>query len=102
MTTGGALLLLIEIVFLGCLGLCIWKRLWIALGVLVSVIVVSNALFVGKQLSVLAFVLSAGGLVAMIGTFFVFPIVVYFNLEGRERHDRRSTIRRSRRHTGRE
>ena len=39
---------------------------------------------------------------AVAGVFLLFPIAVYFNLERREKEERRRTIRRSRRHTGRE
>jgi len=85
-----------EVVFLLCIGLCFWKRLWIALGVLGGVIVAANLLF---------FVADSKGwavLTAVAGVFFLFPVAVYFNLERREKEDRRRTIRRSRRHTGRE
>ena len=87
---------LVEFLFLGCLGLCFWKQLWIALGVLVGVIVLSNVLFFGAQSLPMALLTSFGGI------FLVFPTAVYFNLEGRERQERRGTIRRSRRRTGRE
>ena len=85
-----------EIVFLLCIGLCFWKQLWVALGVLVAVIVLANVLF---------FVANSPGmgiLTAFAGVFLVFPMAVYVNLERREKLDRRKNIRRSRRHTGRE
>ncbi|MEN8150312.1 MAG: hypothetical protein ABFS86_10840 [Planctomycetota bacterium] len=85
-----------QIIFLACLALCFWKRLWIALAVLVGVIVSANALFYLAHSPGLALVIAFGGV--LIG----FPIAVYLNLEGREKQERRRTIRRSRRHTGRE
>ncbi len=86
----------IEVVFLACIALCLWKQLWIALGILVVVIAASNALFFFADARVAAVI------IAFTGVFLLFPAVVYKNLEGREREDRRKSIRRSRRHTGRE
>lgn len=85
-----------EVVFLLCIGLCFWKQLWIALGVLVAVIVLANVFFF------VAHSPGAGIATALGGVFFIFPMVVYFNLERREKENRRKTIRRTRRHTGRE
>jgi len=87
---------LVEVVFLLCIALCFWKKLWVALGVLVAVIVLANVfVFVAHSPG-------AGIATALIGVFFAFPLTVYFNLERREKEDRRKSIRRSRRHTGRE
>jgi len=85
-----------QIVFLLCIGLCFWKQLWIALGVLVAVIVLANVFFFVADSPGMAILTAYGGV------FFIFPIAVYFNLERREKEGRRKTIRRSRRHTGRE
>ena len=84
-----------QVLFLACLGLCFWKRLWIALGVLVAVIAISNALFFAFDSRGVAILVAYGGV--LIG----FPIAVYLNLEGREKQARRKNIRRARRHTGR-
>lgn len=86
---------LFQILFLLSLGLCIWKRLWIALSVLALVIVVSNVLHHGMDMTGTAI------LVAALGVLFVFPAVVYFDLERREKQQRKKTIGRSRRRTGR-
>ena len=96
MITDQFLVVLVQSLFLACLALCFWKKLWIALGVLVAVIVAANALFFAADSLPLALLTSSGGL------FLVFPIAVYMNLQSREREERRSTIRRSRRRTGRE
>jgi membrane protein implicated in regulation of membrane protease activity len=88
--------LAIEIVFLLCIALCFWKQLWIALGVLAAFIVAANVCFFALEAKAWAVFL------ALAGVFFAFPAAVYLNLEGREREDRRRSIRRSRKHTGRE
>jgi len=85
----------VEVVFLLCIALCFWRRLWIALGVLVAVIAGSNALFFLTDAKAWALFAAFGGV------FFMFPAAVYLNLEGREKEDRRKSIRRSRRRTGR-
>jgi O-antigen ligase len=86
---------LFQILFLLCLGLCIWKRLWIALIVLGGVIVASNFLHHGFGMTGWAI------LTAVVGVLFVFPTLVYFDLERREKQERKKTIGRSRRRTGR-
>jgi hypothetical protein len=85
-----------QIAFLLCLALCFWKKLWLALGVLLAVIVASTALRFAFDSPV------GAAAVAFLGVLAAFPLTVYFNLESREKQERRKSIRRTRRHTGRD